>query len=76
MEAGKALWASLEIIKMIYETAETYRKLERLNQTVLNEIALLITLQDQIKNCRRMENNTIIDDYLIDIINVWKNLRV
>lgn len=67
MEAGKALGASLEIIKMIYETAETYRKLERLNQTVLNEIALLITLQDQIKNCRRMENNTIIDNYLIDI---------
>ena len=50
---------SIEIIKMLYETAETYRKLERLNSTILNEIALLITLQDQIKNCRRMENNVI-----------------
>jgi len=67
MDPGKALGASIEIIKMLYETAETYQKLERLNSTILNEIALLITLQDQIKNCRRMENNIIVDNYLIDI---------
>lgn len=67
MGEGGALAASIEIIKMLYETAETYRKLDRINKTFLNEIALLITLQDQIKNCKRMGNNIIIENYLNDI---------
>lgn len=67
MEAGKALGASLEIIKMLYETAETYRRLEKINANILNELALLISIKEQIQSCRRMENNLIIDNYLIDI---------
>ncbi len=69
MEAGKALGASLEIIKMLYETAETYRRLEKINSNILNELALLISIKDQIKVCRRMDNNIIVDNYLIDINN-------
>ena len=48
MDVGKALGSSLEIIKMIYETAETYRRLEKINSEFLNEIALLVSLKNQI----------------------------
>jgi len=67
MDAGKSLVSSLEIIKMLYETAETYRKLEKINKNILNEFTLLISLKEQIQNSRRTENNPIIDNYLIDI---------
>lgn len=67
MDAGKALIGSLEIIKLLYETAETYRRLEKINKNILSELALLITIKDQILNSRRMENNPIIDNYLVDI---------
>jgi len=67
MDAGKALIGSLEIIKLLYETAETYRRLEKINKNILSELALLITIKDQILNSRRMENNPIIDNYLVNI---------
>ena len=67
MDPVKTLGSSLEIIKMLYETAETYRKLERINKNILNEFTLLISLKDQIQNSRRTENNPVIDNYLIDI---------
>lgn len=69
MDPGKALVSSLEVIKAIYETAELYRRLEKINQTVLNEIALLVSLQEQIKKSKRLDGNPIIDNYLIDINN-------
>jgi len=37
MDAGKSLVSSLEKIKMLYETAETYKKLEKINKNILNE---------------------------------------
>lgn len=77
MEAGRALGASLEIIKALYETAETYRRLEKINSNILNEMALLLSIKDQILQCRRMENNQIVDNYLIDIfnkLNKFKNI--
>ncbi len=77
MEAGRALGASLEIIKALYETAETYRRLEKINGNILNEMALLLSIKDQILQCRRMENNQIVDNYLIDIfnkLNKFKNI--
>jgi len=77
MEAGRALGASLEIIKALYETAETYRRLEKINGNILNEMALLLSIKDQILQCRRIENNQIVDNYLIDIfnkLNKFKNI--
>lgn len=67
MDPVKALGSSLEIIKILYETAELYKKLEKINKYALNEIALLVTIKDQILSCRRMANNPLIDNYLIDI---------
>jgi len=67
MDPGKALVASLEILKVIYETAEQYRRIQSVSQRTLNEMALLFTLQDSIRSCRRMQNNAVIDNYLTDI---------
>lgn len=67
MDPGKALVASLEILKVIYETAEQYRRIQSVSQRTLNEMALLFTLQDNIRSCRRMQNNAVIDNYLMDI---------
>ena len=73
--SGGALGASLQIIKAIYETAETYRRLEKINKTALNEIALLITIKDQIQQSRRMENNPIVENYLTDINNRLEKIK-
>ena len=67
MDPGKALVASLEILKVIYETAEQYRRIQSVSQRTLNEMALLFALQDNIRSCRRMQNNAVIDNYLLDI---------
>jgi len=67
MDPGKALVASLEILKVIYETADQYRRIQSISQKTLNEMALLFTLQDNIRSCRRMQNNAVIDNYLLDI---------
>ena len=67
MDPGKALGASLEIIKALYETAELYRRLETINGEILNEIALLVSLQDQITSSQRMANNAVVNNYLQDI---------
>ncbi len=67
MDPGRALISSIEIIKMLYETAELYKKLERINGNLLNEMSLIVSLKDQITSCRRMQNNQVIDNYLLDI---------
>ena len=67
MDPGKALGSCVEIIKLIYETAELYRRLEKINSQALNEIALLLTIKDQIMSSRRISNNPLIDNYLLDI---------
>jgi hypothetical protein len=67
MDVGKALGSSLEIIKMIYETAETYRRLEKINSEFLNEIALLVSLKNQIESSKRMGSMPVIENYLGDI---------
>jgi len=77
MDPGKALVASLEILKVIYETAEQYRRIQSISQRTLNEMALLFTLQDNIRSCRRMQNNAVIDNYLLDIhkrLSKFKNI--
>jgi hypothetical protein len=67
MDPGKALIASLEVIKVLYETAELYNRLEIINGEILNEIAILVALQDQIMSSQRMANNQIVNNYLSDI---------
>ena len=67
MDPGKALIASLEIVKVLYETAELYRRLDTINSNFLNELAILNTLKDQIIKSRRMQGNQIVDNYVCDI---------
>lgn len=67
MDVGKALGSSLEIIKMIYETAETYRRLEKINSEFLNELSLLVSLKNQIESSKRMGSMPVIENYLGDI---------
>ena len=67
MDPVKTLGSSLEIIKMLYETAELYRKLEKINRYALNEIALLVSIKDQILSSKRIKDNPMVDNYLIDI---------
>lgn len=77
MDPGKALIASLEIIKVLYETAELYRRLDTINSNFLNELAILNTLKDQIIKSRRMQGNQIVDNYVCDInkkLNKVKNI--
>ena len=50
-----------------YVSAELYKKLERINGNLLNEMSLIVSLKDQITSCRRMQNNQVIDNYLLDI---------
>lgn len=67
MDPGKALIASLEIVKVLYETAELYRRLDTINSNFLNELAILNTLKDQITKSRRMQGSQIIDNFICDI---------
>lgn len=75
MDPGKALVASLEIIRELYETVELYRRLETINGEILNEIALLVSLQDQIVGSQRMKNNPVVDNYLADISRKLTKIR-
>jgi len=75
MDPGKALVASLEIIRELYETVELYRRLETINGEILNEIALLVSLQDQIVGSQRMKNNPVVDNYLTDISRKLTKIR-
>lgn len=65
--SGEALMASLQAIKVIYETALNYRNFGLINQKYLNEICLLITLKDHIMKSRRMVGNEMIENYLKQI---------
>jgi hypothetical protein len=72
---GEALSASIEIIKMLYETAHLYRNLRFINQRFMNKICMLITLKEHISKSNRMSNNDMINNYILDIAKKLNKMR-
>ena len=72
---GEALAASLQIIKVLYETAHLYKNLRFINQRYMNKICLLITLKDHITKSKRISNNDMITNYIEDISKKLHKMR-
>ena len=72
---GEALAASLQIIKVLYETAHLYKNLRFINQRYMNKICLLITLKEHITKSKRISNNDMITNYIEDISKKLHKMR-
>ena len=72
---GEALAASIEIIKVLVETAHLYRNLRFINQRFMNKICMLISLKEHICKSRRISENDMINNYILDIAKKLNKMR-
>jgi hypothetical protein len=72
---GEALAASIEIIKVLVETAHLYRNLRFINQRFMNKICMLISLKEHICKSRRISGNDMINNYILDIAKKLNKMR-